>query len=169
MDCCPSVAPTIRQHPASVLPVMFDFGSRALANCWESAAEVSPTYRVRPAIPNGYEYEATAGGQTGWKEPIWPKVLGATITDGSVVWTCRAISTQSLSSTVSSVAWSSDSGIVISDEVLQGQLARAMVSGGTDGQTYRITAEATCSDGKTIVGEVFVEVTVAAARQACSS
>lgn len=166
--CTPCEAPTLRQHPDSVLPVLFDFASRGLAQRWIAGADVSATYRIRPLTPTGYEYEVTTAGQSGHREPIWPRTAGATVTDGSVTWTCRAVSTASLSATVSSVVWSADSGLTISSETLQGQLARALVSGGTDGQTYRVTAEATCSDGTVEVGEVFIEISKAEACQICS-
>lgn len=168
-SCTPHEAPTLRQHPASVLPVVFDFAERGLAQRWAPGREFSGTYRVRPISPTGFEYEATTGGQTGRKEPIWPLVIGQTVTDGSVVWTCRAVSTASLSATVSNVAWSADAGLTISSESLQGQSARALVSGGAEGQTYRVTAEATCSDGTKAVGEVFIEISLAEACDVCSN
>jgi hypothetical protein len=167
--CTPESAPTLRQHPASVLPVIFDFADRSLAQRWRAGAQFSTTYRIRPLVPTGFEYEATTGGQTGRKEPIWPITIGATVVDGSCVWTCRAISTASLSATVSTVAWSADSGITVANESLQGQVARALVSGGTDGSTYRVTATATCSDGTRPVGEVFIAVSKAERCQVCSS
>lgn len=148
---------------------MFDFAERTLAQRWRSGIDLSGTYRVRPVVSNGFEYEVTTAGQTGRKEPIWPTTAGATVSDGSIVWTCRAISTASLSATVSSVAWAADTGLTISSESLQGQTARALVSGGSDGNTYRVTAEATCSDGTVAVGEAFIEVTKAEPCQVCSS
>lgn len=39
--------------------------------------------------PAGYAYECTASGTTDEDEPIWPTVLGATVVDGDVTWTCR--------------------------------------------------------------------------------
>lgn len=166
--CTPHTAPTLRQHPDSVLPILFDFAARGLAQRWRSGEDLSLSYRVRPLQPNGFEYEVTTAGQSGQREPVWPRTAGATVADGSVVWTCRAISTASLSATVSSVAWSADSGLTVASETLQGQVARALVSGGTDGQTYRVTAEATCSDGTVAVGEAFVEVSIAEPCQVCS-
>jgi hypothetical protein len=38
---------------------------------------------------NGYYYECTTAGTTGATEPTWPIVVGTTVVDGSVTWTCR--------------------------------------------------------------------------------
>ena len=55
---------------------------------------------VIPTVANGYLYEVTivhnAAGvrdNTGAVEPVWPTVIGATILDGWVTWTCRAPTT----------------------------------------------------------------------------
>lgn len=43
----------------------------------------------RPSTTNGYAYECTTAGTSGSTEPTWPTTAGATVADGSVVWTCR--------------------------------------------------------------------------------
>jgi hypothetical protein len=49
------------------------------------------TYRmpVNPPLTNRFRYEVTTAGVTGDAEPVWPTAINATVTDGSVVWTCR--------------------------------------------------------------------------------
>lgn len=47
-------------------------------------------YRVIPATPNGYAYDCTTAGTShATNEPTWPTVVGKTVTDGTVVWTCE--------------------------------------------------------------------------------
>lgn len=44
-----------------------------------------------PTVRNGWVYKATTGGTSGGTEPVWPDELGATVSDGSVVWTCESL------------------------------------------------------------------------------
>lgn len=43
----------------------------------------------RPTVSNGYRYEVTTAGTTAGTEPTWPVTIGATVTSGTVVFTCR--------------------------------------------------------------------------------
>jgi hypothetical protein len=117
--------------------------------------------RVRARVVSGFEYEATAGGQTSAREPIWPKVIGGTVVDGSVTWTCVALSTDSLIATVSGAAWSAGAAITITSPVLYGQVATAMLEvaeDDTDGTDQQVTVTATLSDGGVIPAVIFLPV-----------
>ena len=48
----------------------------------------------RPSVPNGLAYEVTTdGGSSGASEPTWPTTIGATVVDGGLTWTAKAMST----------------------------------------------------------------------------
>jgi hypothetical protein len=46
---------------------------------------------VIPVTINGYMYEATFGGTTAAGLPTYPTEIGGTVTDGTVIWTCREL------------------------------------------------------------------------------
>lgn len=60
---------------------------------WVASTAYSTGDRRKPLAVsrNGWVYEATTGGTTGSSEPVWPDELGATVNDGSVVWTCAGL------------------------------------------------------------------------------
>lgn len=58
-----------------------------------STAKVLTDY-VIPSTSNGFRYECTTAGTTDSVEPIWPRKVGETVTDGTAVWTCRGRSYQ---------------------------------------------------------------------------
>lgn len=43
---------------------------------------------VTPAVANGYYYKATTAGTSGGTPPTYPTTIGATVSDGTVTWTC---------------------------------------------------------------------------------
>ena len=69
------------------------------ARPWSANTAIAQGQFRRPTTANDYVYEATAGGTTADDEPdagnvppnAWPTVAGASITDGTVTWTCRSV------------------------------------------------------------------------------
>ena len=61
---------------------------------WVALTNYALTNTRRPTIPNGLAYEVTTdGGSSGASEPTWPTTIGATVADGGLVWTAKAMST----------------------------------------------------------------------------
>lgn len=56
---------------------------------WAASTAYSLGDYVHATTFNGFRYECTTAGTSGTAEPVWPLVEGATVTDGTVVWTCR--------------------------------------------------------------------------------
>ena len=61
----------------------------ANVSAWAASTAYSLGAKVKPTTANGNVYECTTAGTSGTTEPTWPTVDGATVTDGTVVWTCR--------------------------------------------------------------------------------
>jgi hypothetical protein len=84
-----SGGPGDQSVPISTDAVFFD--SKA-APTWAAltAFTAATTAIVSPTIGNNFYYECTTSGTTGAVEPTWPTTVGNTVTDGTVVWTCRS-------------------------------------------------------------------------------
>lgn len=63
--------------------------------CWAASTTYAANAIRKPSQPhrNGYRYQVTAGGggNSGASEPTWPQLLGATVTDGALTWTCAGL------------------------------------------------------------------------------
>lgn len=57
---------------------------------WQASTAYALNAFVIPPAANGFYYQATAPGITGASAPAFPTAIGATVTDGAVVWTCVA-------------------------------------------------------------------------------
>ena len=59
---------------------------------WLASTVYSANAFRRPTVQNGFKYEVTAGGggSSGGSEPAWPTVVGVTVVDNALTWTCRA-------------------------------------------------------------------------------
>ena len=63
--------------------------SDASLTAWTASTVTALNALRRPTAANGYRYQATTAGTTAGTEPTWPTTIGSTVTDGTVVWTCR--------------------------------------------------------------------------------
>lgn len=56
---------------------------------WAVATAYTLGQSVQPTTPNTYRYQVTTAGTShATTEPTWPTTIGATVTDGTVTWTC---------------------------------------------------------------------------------
>lgn len=57
---------------------------------WSANSQFSSLQLVVPTLPNssGFFYQCTTAGKSDATEPTWPTVPGATVADGTSVWTC---------------------------------------------------------------------------------
>jgi hypothetical protein len=60
------------------------------APTWQASTVYALTAIVSPVVGNGFHYECTTAGTTAATEPTWPTTVGATVANGTVVWTCRS-------------------------------------------------------------------------------
>ncbi len=110
---------------------------RWCANFWRANEAYELLDFIRPIKANGFAYECTTPGTSGSVEPIWPRTLGSTCADGSVVWTCRAASTNGLNAITNPSAVSEPTGLSISSvSVSESTKILASYSGGALGQDF---------------------------------
>lgn len=91
-------------------------------------------------LPTGFSYKASSpGGRSGSQEPRWPREIGATTRDGSVIWVCQAAGVVGLSSVTGIAAESDPAGITISGLAVSnlGELV-ATYSGGVVDEDYDV-------------------------------
>lgn len=85
-----------------------------VANSWAVQRAATTAYAlgdvVRPAAANGFLYRATTAGTTGAGLPTYPTVLGQTVVDGGVTWTCYALAITVFQCT-SAPSWTLTTGV----------------------------------------------------------
>jgi len=65
------------------------FNDKNAPNWAASTAYTLGQIRSPLATGNGFFYEVTTAGTSAATEPTWPTVVGNTVADGTVTWTCR--------------------------------------------------------------------------------
>lgn len=148
---------TTQKDPGETLDYTAEFDWHCV-NYRQAATAYALNAVVLPQKDTGLEYKATTAGRSGSNEPRWPTVAAGTVTDGSVVWTAQAVSTNSLQRTLSSAAWSADTGITVGSPTTTGTRSTVLISGGTEGQDYDVVCTGTCSDGTYPVVTFRIEV-----------
>jgi len=58
------------------------------APAWAASTVYAVGAMAVPATDNGYTYTSTVAGTSSTAAPTWPTTIGATVTDGTVTWTC---------------------------------------------------------------------------------
>lgn len=61
------------------------------SSVWSVNPAVTLNAYVIPSSASGFFFKATTPGATGSVEPIWPTTVGASVSDGGVVWTCQSL------------------------------------------------------------------------------
>lgn len=56
---------------------------------WAATTAYALGNRVVPTTANGFYYECTTAGTSAATQPTWPTVIGNTVVDGTVTWTCK--------------------------------------------------------------------------------
>ena len=150
------------KRSADKVPVQFDWHDY-LASQWQPGAGYGFGARVRGSRlqSTGFEYEATTGGVSGRRRPNFPSLLGATVIDGSVTWTARAISTASLRATILTSAFTTVAGITLSNESNDDLVYTVYAEDGVSGQRYPIQHRITLSSALAEVKEAVAVLLVA--------
>jgi len=75
---------------AAALPYIHYYGINP-PKPWAASTAFALREFARVAAGASFVYECTTAGTSGTAEPTWPTVAGGTVTDGTVVWTARAM------------------------------------------------------------------------------
>lgn len=128
---------------------------------WKPNEIVAENEHARPRIPNGFAFkcETPGGGTTGSKEPLWPKTLGDTVPDGSLIWTCVAAAANGINAVTDASAEVEPAGdLTVSDvSVAENCDILATYAGGTEGTDYDVAFIFTL-DGVAMVARQTVSV-----------
>jgi len=71
----------------SISGVTIENKAGAAATAWQATTLYSIDDLSVPSVANGYFFIVTTAGTSAASEPTWPTTVGATVTDGTVVWT----------------------------------------------------------------------------------
>jgi hypothetical protein len=143
MVCTIPTRPRLTQDPEANLDYRADFRSHCVRSR-EAGIEYASNTRVE--VSTGFQYNATIGGTTAREEPRWTRVVGQTVKDGSITWTCEVPNGAAIQRTLTAATWTGE-GLTISSPVNDQTSSRVFIGGGVEGQIYEVACEATFSDG----------------------
>jgi hypothetical protein len=124
------------KDPAESMDVVLDL-AQWCSNFWVPNEQFATNEYARPNTPTGFSYQATTGGTSGAREPRWPTTLGATVNDGSIVWTCAVAAANGYNAVTAPSAVSEPAGLTIgSVSASETTKILATYSGGTHGYDY---------------------------------
>lgn len=127
---------SIDKDPGDSRSVELEFFNRA-ANFWRPNEQFATNEYARPNLATGFAYQATTAGTSALREPRWPVALGATVNDGSVVWTCTVANSNGINALSAPSAVSDPTGMTISAvSISETSKILATYSGGSAGQSY---------------------------------
>jgi hypothetical protein len=140
------------QNAGENRPYGFDW-TVFLANRWRANSPFALDARVRPStelLHTGFEYNSSGGQTSGKKEPTWPKVLNATVIDGSIRWTAVAMSEDGLLETIVSSTWDVPAEVTDTTDTFvdePGRQATSIFLASATPGVYTITNEIVTSTG----------------------
>lgn len=128
--------PDVTKDPGADRKVRLDFFNDC-ANFWQANAEFSSNEFIRPTRATGFAYKATTAGCSAAREPVWPREVDDTVSDGSVIWTCAAAGSNGLSPITSPSGVSDPTGLTVASVTVdENTNILATYQGGTLGQDY---------------------------------
>lgn len=124
------------KDPAEDLKVELDLFGKC-ANFWRPNERYTITEYVRSELSPGFAYQATIGGTSGSRPPVWPRAVGQNVADGSVQWTATFANANGLNAVSNPSGVSDPTGLTISGvAVSETTKILATYSGGTEGNDY---------------------------------
>lgn len=143
----------------AVVPVGFDWHD-FLALTWSPGREfiVGEAIRFPRIRARGLQMRCIGAGVSGFREPLWPRMSGQSLTEGSVTWRAEAITDDSLRTTITSSTWPPVLGLTFTGERNADLRYLIDVGGGSNGQSYEILEQVSFANGERDEGVILLGV-----------
>jgi len=134
---------SVTKDPEETRSVVLSFYSMCVLP-WRRNEQFDLNEVIRPIRPTGFAYQATTTGTSGIKEPLWPKVLGGTVADGSITWAAVAAGSTGLNAITQIQAEDETGGLgTLSPLVIESVKVAVDYVGGVVGQDHVVKYTAT--------------------------